>query len=387
MTAPNPIPTLERDPVCGMTVNPATAKHVHDHDGKKYYFCAASCRETFKANPQTYLNQPGLVTLGTRGADTLVRQPPPPQSYSETNPSPAYVCPMCPEVHEAKPGACPSCGMALEPEVPLPSTNTEYTCPMHPQIVRPGPGHCPICGMALEPRTVSASTEENPELRDMTRRFWVGVDPDRAAACHRHGRHVLAAHRFMGVLDMPTAINGCHDLVRIPPRHSRRPLVRPAVLPALLDVPGQPQPQHVHADRPGHRRRLHLQRGRDRRPANFPRVTAPHGRISRRLFRSRRRDHHASPARPGDGTPRPQPHQRRHSRLARPKSKNGAPIERRRLRKRYSARRSETRRPPARPSRRKNPRRRRRPRRPQLGERIDDHRRIASRSKSRPPAK
>ena len=82
---------------------------------------------------------------------------------------------MCPEVHDAKPGACPSCGMALEPEVPLPSTLTEYTCPMHPQIVRPGPGHCPICGMALEPRTVTATEEENPELRDMTRRFRVGV--------------------------------------------------------------------------------------------------------------------------------------------------------------------------------------------------------------------
>ena len=89
--------------------------------------------------------------------------------------SPAYVCPMCPEVREAKPGACPSCGMALEAEVPVASTRTEYTCPMHPEIVRPHPGACPICGMALEPRTVTATTEENPELRDMTRRFWVSL--------------------------------------------------------------------------------------------------------------------------------------------------------------------------------------------------------------------
>src|ERR1700736_1707053 len=83
---------------------------------------------------------------------------------------------MCPEVREPKPGACPSCGMALEPEVPAaPSARIEYTCPMHPEIVRPGPGSCPICGMALEPRTVTAAQEENPELRDMTRRFWISL--------------------------------------------------------------------------------------------------------------------------------------------------------------------------------------------------------------------
>src|SRR5260370_34714293 len=89
--------------------------------------------------------------------------------------APGSVGPMCPEVRETKPGACPSCGMALERDVPIASTRTEYTCPMHPEIVRAGPGSCPICGMALEPRTVTATAEENPELRDMTRRFWVGV--------------------------------------------------------------------------------------------------------------------------------------------------------------------------------------------------------------------
>jgi Cu+-exporting ATPase len=66
--------------------------------------------------------------------------------------------------------------MALESEVPFASsTRTEYTCPMHPEIVRPGPGSCPICGMALEPRSVAESPQENPELRDMTRRFWVSL--------------------------------------------------------------------------------------------------------------------------------------------------------------------------------------------------------------------
>jgi Cu+-exporting ATPase len=169
MTASIPSPAVERDPVCGMNVDPATAKHVHDLAGQKYYFCCAGCRQKFEANPEDYANKPasGLVTLGMPAAK--------PSSTAKPASAPAYVCPMCPEVHEAKPGACRSCGMALEPDVPLSTTRTEYTCPMHPQIVRAEPGHCPICGMALEPRTVTAGKEENPELRDMTRRFRVGV--------------------------------------------------------------------------------------------------------------------------------------------------------------------------------------------------------------------
>ena len=87
-----------------------------------------------------------------------------------------YICPMDPEVHQTKPGACPKCGMALEAALPtVPSAKTEYVCPMHPEIVRSEPGSCPICGMALEPRVISAKEEENPELTSMTRRFWVSV--------------------------------------------------------------------------------------------------------------------------------------------------------------------------------------------------------------------
>jgi Cu+-exporting ATPase len=83
---------------------------------------------------------------------------------------------MHPEVRQPAPGACPKCGMALEPVEPeAPDTRTEWVCPMHPQIVRDEPGSCPICGMALEPRTVTAEAIANPELVDMTRRFWVGL--------------------------------------------------------------------------------------------------------------------------------------------------------------------------------------------------------------------
>jgi Cu+-exporting ATPase len=164
----NPLPALERDPICGMNVNPATAKHACKHGGQDYYFCSAACAEKFEADPPKYL----ATTAPTRSprSAALGTQP-------STRPAagPTYVCPMCPEVHANKPGACPSCGMALEPEVPQASARIEYTCPMHPEIVRPAPGSCPICGMTLELRTVTAVAEENPELRDMSRRFWVSL--------------------------------------------------------------------------------------------------------------------------------------------------------------------------------------------------------------------
>jgi P-type Cu+ transporter len=90
----------------------------------------------------------------------------------------AYFCPMCDGVESDKPGACPRCGMALErnPLAAVPAP-TVYTCPMHPEIERDRPGACPICGMALEPRvaTLGADAEANPELRDMTRRFWISA--------------------------------------------------------------------------------------------------------------------------------------------------------------------------------------------------------------------
>jgi Cu+-exporting ATPase len=85
-----------------------------------------------------------------------------------------YTCPMHPEVRQRGPGNCPKCGMALEPVVAS-GPRTEWTCPMHPQIVRDRPGLCPICGMALEPRTVGAVEGPDPELVDMTRRFWIGL--------------------------------------------------------------------------------------------------------------------------------------------------------------------------------------------------------------------
>ncbi len=151
------------DPVCGMEVNAATAAGKYDYHGETYLFCNPHCMERFKAEPEKFLKS-STETEGER------------KNTSESTAG-NYVCPMDPEVRENKPGPCPKCGMALEPEFssPFPVTKTEYTCPMHPEIVRQEPGSCPICGMALEPRTVTLEEEANPELVDMTRRFWICV--------------------------------------------------------------------------------------------------------------------------------------------------------------------------------------------------------------------
>jgi Cu+-exporting ATPase len=170
--------TLERDPVCGMNVNPATAKHKFEHHGKNTFFCSAGCVEKFKADPAKYLapQSSGLVTPGLVKPSLVAPSSITPGLVKlSLPPDVTYVCPMCPEVGEDKPGACPSCGMALEADVAIAGSRTEYTCPMHPEIVRPGPGSCPICGMALEARTVTASSGENPELHSMTHRFWVSL--------------------------------------------------------------------------------------------------------------------------------------------------------------------------------------------------------------------
>ncbi len=115
-------PNAAHDPVCGMTVDPATAKHRAEHAGDSYFFCSTRCREKFTAEPARY------VVSSPRGG--------------------------------------PAAGAAGE---------VLWTCPMHPQIVRKEPGNCPICGMTLEPMTPAAGDAVSPELRDMTRRFWVGV--------------------------------------------------------------------------------------------------------------------------------------------------------------------------------------------------------------------
>ena len=151
----------EIDPVCGMKVLPEKAAASVDHAGRTWYFCAQGCKTKFEADPGKYDGSQAAPLTSIAAAP-------------RHRPSAQYTCPMHPEVLSPKPGACPKCGMALEPTQPAAPEHIEYTCPMHPQIVRDGPGTCPICGMALEPRTVTA-TAANPELISMTRRLWIGA--------------------------------------------------------------------------------------------------------------------------------------------------------------------------------------------------------------------
>jgi len=177
-----PIKTAERDPVCGMTVDPERAAAQSVHDGRSLYFCSKGCAAKFAAAPEKYLDAPAasarrndfVVPLSETDPSQTVLTALDPRS--KQSPAAQYICPMDPEVRQDHPGACTKCGMALEPNIPIQVASlVEYTCPMHPQIVRAAPGSCPICGMALEPRDVVADQEENPELVSMTRRFWTSV--------------------------------------------------------------------------------------------------------------------------------------------------------------------------------------------------------------------
>src|SRR6478735_7589952 len=141
------VPASARDPVCGMTVNPATSKHRFDHRGETFHFCSAGCKTKFSADPNAYLEKraPGI-------------------------------------------------------DVP---EGAIYTCPMHPEIRQIGPGSCPICGMALEPDVVSLDTPPNPELADMTRRFRIGLALSVPPVVLEMGGHLAGGH---GLID-PTLSN------------------------------------------------------------------------------------------------------------------------------------------------------------------------------------
>lgn len=132
------------DPVCGMAVDPETSSHRFDHHGHIYHFCSAGCRAKFAAAPEQYLEK-----------------------------------------------------ASAEPQHPQVPEGTVYTCPMHPQIRQIGPGTCPICGMALEPDLVSLDDQPNPELADMTRRFWVGLALALPAIVLEMGGHLVGGHGWV----------------------------------------------------------------------------------------------------------------------------------------------------------------------------------------------
>jgi Cu+-exporting ATPase len=131
-----------KDPVCGMDVDPATAKHHAESAGKDYYFCSAGCRTKFVADPERYLAAKAVMPASVAAGIT-------------------------------------------------------FTCPMHPEIRQNGPGTCPICGMALEPEIVSLDDGPNPELADMTRRFWIGLALTLPVFFLEMGAHFFELHALM----------------------------------------------------------------------------------------------------------------------------------------------------------------------------------------------
>jgi len=169
-----------KDPVCGMNINEKSAVAFKEWQGVQYGFCSQHCHDSFSAEPEKYIttkkqkHSAGHACCTSHGSE--IDHSKHDHSKMKKYSSGTYMCPMHPEIREDSPGSCPKCGMALEPIAPIQSEIvTEYVCPMHPEIVQEKPGDCPICGMALEPKTVTAETESNPELIDMTRRFWVST--------------------------------------------------------------------------------------------------------------------------------------------------------------------------------------------------------------------
>ena len=161
---------MKTDPVCGMSVADDSALSTQ-HEGQRYFFCSETCLNKFIAEPGKFLGDEVEHDHSCCSSGHHAHHAPAPATAADE--SAIYTGPMHPEIEQVGPGSCPKCGMALEPKsVPVATTKTEYTCPMHPEIVQDHPGNCPKCGMALEPRTVEVE-EDDSELRDMTRRFWV----------------------------------------------------------------------------------------------------------------------------------------------------------------------------------------------------------------------
>ncbi|MER8596338.1 heavy metal translocating P-type ATPase [Mesorhizobium sp. M1339] len=157
---------VARDPVCGMTLDPAAGKPTAEHGGHRYHFCSESCRSKFIAEPEKYLtaNDPVCgMSVDRATARHFLRHAG--QGFY-----------FCSAACQAKFEAEPAKYLGDRPAPQAMPKGTQYTCPMHPEIIRDKPGSCPICGMALEPMGVPTGDEgPNPELVDFTRRFWVSA--------------------------------------------------------------------------------------------------------------------------------------------------------------------------------------------------------------------
>ena len=169
-----------RDPVCGMTVDPAAGKPTAEHEGHTFHFCSEGCRTKFQADPHAFLTatDPVCGMSVDRSSAKHMAKHAGERFY------------FCSERCHAKFTVEPEAWLGDRPEPePMPA-GTQYTCPMHPEVVRDAPGDCPLCGMALEPMTPSADAGPNPELVDFRRRFWIGAPLAAAVFLLEMGGHV-----------------------------------------------------------------------------------------------------------------------------------------------------------------------------------------------------
>ncbi len=213
------------DPICGMTVDPATAAGSHDHQGQRYYFCGLFCLERFKANPEQ-----AIQPLPVSSAKPTTRRPLPMMQLAPAVTGPASIDPVCGMTVQPATAAgsyeyqgktyhfCATSCLAkfridpihylTPPEqraplvMPVPSGGVvEYICPMDPEVLETKPGACRICGMALEPKLISLEDERNPELEDMARRFWICLGPSILVM-------LLAMADMVPGLSLPQALTG-----------------------------------------------------------------------------------------------------------------------------------------------------------------------------------
>ncbi len=262
-----PVAGAAIDPVCGMTVDPHAGKPRADYQGQTYHFCCNGCRGKFLADPQKYLGQ---------------REP--------------------------------------EPVV----QGATYTCPMHPEIRQIGPGACPICGMALEPEIATAEAGPNPELADMTRRFWIGLVLALPVMVLEMGGHFAGPHNWVD----PTLSNTIQFAFATPVvlwagwpffvRGAQSLVTRNLNMFTLIGMgTGVAYVYSVHC----HLRARHFS---GRLPRSWRRAGG--------LFRSRQHDHRAGADRPGARTARARSDFRCDPRLARSRAQDRAPRQGRRQR-------------------------------------------------------
>ena len=292
----------EIDPVCGMTVAPPTAAGHWEHGGRTY-----RCRLILPGEVQgralslPEANRPG----GPRGDLTDDAGPGGGRGWRPH-------LPHAPGGPTSRPRVrVPNAAWLLSEWnlAPLFIEHRVWTCPMHPEVVRDAPGSCPICGMALEPTTVTLEEQENPELIDMTRRFWVCLAltlpvfvPDHGATWSRANSPAIIA------------LGAMLKLAGARPRDAGRALGRLAVLRAGVGVDREPQPQHVHPDRPRHRRGLRVQRSSPRCFPASSRVLPRRTETVATYFEAAAVITDARAPRPGARTARPEPAPERASR-------------------------------------------------------------------------